>query len=208
MSGSGRVAATPAFDEWRLPQPKPAVGISIAITDRRSGDLLVLRHRDADELVYFGQRGVRRSLTERSGVAVPPDGVFNGVGDRVAVGLCARVLVERPGPDAVATVAVDADVSVVVFLEYQGKAVPFGFRLSGRVAWQGKARAVLKTHVDTALGKVLYDVADQVLRVDLADGRAGPGGIFEVAVKQVFQRFDQNHRLKPFRENGLPDGSD
>ncbi|SDM98795.1 hypothetical protein SAMN04488074_1317 [Lentzea albidocapillata subsp. violacea] len=137
-----------------------------------------------------------------------PDGVFDGVGDRVAVGLRARVLVKRPGPDAVAAVAIDADVSVVVFLEYQGKAVPFGFRLSGRVAWQRKARAILKTHFDPAFGKVLHDVADQVLRVDLADGRTGPGGIFEVVANQVFQRFDQNHRLKPFRESGLPDGSD
>jgi hypothetical protein len=43
----------------------------------------------------------------------------------------------------------------------------------------------LKSHVDSAFGEVLYDVADEVLRVDLADGRAGPGGIFEVAVDQI-----------------------
>ncbi|MDX8031013.1 hypothetical protein SK803_12360 [Lentzea sp. BCCO 10_0856] len=66
----------------------------------------------------------------------------------------------------------------------------------------------MKSQVDPALGEVLHDVADQVLRIDLADGRAGPSGIFEVVVHQVFQRFDQKHRVSPFRKNGLPDGSD
>src|SRR5205814_7606551 len=70
----------------------------------------------------------RSWFREWSGAAVSPDGVLDGVGDRVAVGLRARVLVERPGPDAVAAVAVDADVPVVVFLEYQGKAGTLGLR--------------------------------------------------------------------------------
>lgn len=66
-----------------------------------------------------------------SGVAVSSDGVIDGVGDRVAVGLRARVPVERPGPDAVEAVAVDADMSVVVFLEYQRKTVPLRLRPPG-----------------------------------------------------------------------------
>jgi hypothetical protein len=47
-------------------------------------------------------------------------------------------------------------------------------------AWQGETRDVGEANVGAALGEVLHDLADQVLRVDLADGRAGLGGIFEV----------------------------
>lgn len=106
-----------------------------------------------------------------------------------------RVLVERPGPAAATAVAVDPDVTVVVFLKYQGKSMPLGLGRLACVARHGQTGAIGVSDVDAAFGEVLREVADEVSRVDRAKGGVGAVGAVQVVVNKVFQRFDQNHGM-------------
>jgi hypothetical protein len=58
-----------------LAEPQPAVGISITAADRRSGDLLVLRHRDVDEPADFCQCSVDSAVSTEQDAVHGPDRV-------------------------------------------------------------------------------------------------------------------------------------